>query len=349
MGLEALNKVVKIKRSREPASPPSEQKPFLEILTEIGEARKNGLPVLADYQIDWNLVVMGVTSGYLKYIEPTIRVLAESMKPHNLGILLLVEKKNLQTQGLPENVRVVVVKYTANWLRDHYFPTERGLIENPGKKLSPGLTPFIKDNVAGLQVESYWGISFLRGGDVMVGEKVIFIGGITWNYLVSNLGIEKAKEFLKAFFGKEKVIVVPWELIHEEDVPIPCIDLDSYLTVLEEKTVLVGEEINPQICPNTFRFLEATAKLLKESGFNICRVPFRGREQQTYNNSLIHGPKKLAFIPQYGEKDGLYSQAAEVYRQAGYTPIGIPFLTSFSRSNFGQIRCLTLPLPSLKF
>jgi len=345
MELEALNRVIKIKGPREPASPPSEQKSFLEILMEIGEARKNGLPVLADYQINWNLVAIGVTPKHLEKLELTIRALAESMKPYDLGILLLVAEKNRQTQGLPENVRVVVAgNSTANWLKDHYFPTARGLIEQLGRKLSPKLKSFMVMPESA-SIESYWGISFLKGGDVMVGESVIFIGGITWNYLVSNLGIEKAKEFLKVFFGKEKVIVVPWELIHEEDVPIPCIDLDSYLTVLGEKTVLVGEEVNPQKCPKTFSLLEVTARMLEENGFNVFRLPFVGRRQQTYNNALIHGPKKLAFIPQYGEKDEPYSRAAEVYQQAGYTPIGIPFLTSFSRSNFGQLRCLTFPLP----
>jgi len=325
----------------------SEPKNFPEVLEKVEEERrKNGPPVLADYQIDWNLVAIGVTPGYLKKLEPTIRTLAESMKPYDLEILLLVENETWQTLCLPKNVRVVVAgNYTANWLRDHFFPTTDGLIGQPGRRLSPELTPLILDCLPSLQQESYRGISFLRGGDVMVSENEVFIGGITWNYLVSNLGIEKAKEFLKAFFGKEEVIVVPWELIPEEDAPIPCIDLDSYLTVLKEKTVLVGEEVNPQKCLRTFKFLEATAEILRENGFNVLRLPFNGRCQQTYNNVLIHGPKKLAFIPQYGEKDDLYPQAAAVYQQSGYIPLPIPFLTSFSRSNFGQIRCLTLPLP----
>jgi len=329
----------------------SEPKNFPEVLEKIEEERrKNGPPVLADYQIDWKRVTIGVTSEHLKKLEPTIRVLAESMKPYDLEILLLVAEESRQIQSLPQNIELVVAgNYTANWLRDHYFPIERGLIEKPGRRLSSELTPLITSNLAGYQVESCLGISFLRGGDVMVSENKVFIGGITWNYLVSNLGIEKAKEFLKAFFGKEEVIVVPWELIHEEDVPIPCIDLDSYLTVLEEKTVLIGKEVNPQECPHTFKFLEATAEILSENGFSVLRLPFVAREQRTYNNALIHGPKKLAFIPQYGEKDELYSQATEVYQQAGYTPFPIPFLASFSRSKFGQIRCLTLPLPSLKF
>jgi hypothetical protein len=344
MVLEVLERI--IKRPRESTSPPSEQKSLSEILEEIGEARKNGSPVLADYQIDWKRVAIGVTSEHLKKLEPTIRELAKTMQFYNLGILILVEKESLHTKILPENVRVSATgDYTTNWLRDYYFPIERGLIEKPGRRLSSELTPFITSNVVGLQVERYCGISFLRGGDAMVGENVIFIGGITWNYLVSNLGIEKAKGFLNAFFGKEKVIVVPWELIHEEDVPIPCTDLDSYLTVLGEKTVIVGQEVNSQNCPNTFKFLEDTAEMLRENGFRVLRLPFVGREQRTYNNSLIHGPKKLAFIPKYGEKDELYFRAAEVYQQVGYTPIGIPFLTSFSRSNFGQIRCLSLPLP----
>ena len=108
---------------------------------------------------------------------------------------------------------------------------------------------------------------------------------------------------------------------------------------------MVGEEISPPSCPKTFHFLEATAKMLKKNGFGAFRLPFDGRNQRTYNNVLIHGPKKLAFIPQYGEKDERYPQAAGIYQQVGYTPIPIPFLLSFSRSNFGQIRCLTLPLP----
>jgi len=344
---EVLERIIKTKRSREPASPPSEQKPFLEILTEIGEARKNGPPVLADYQINWNLVAIGVTPKHLEKLEPTIRALAESMKPHNLGILLLVARESWQTQGLPENVRVIVSgSFTANWLRDCYFPTAKGLIEKPGRRLSPKLTPFILNQSPDLQIESYWGISFLRGGDVMTGENDVFVGGMTWSYLLDELGAEKAKESLRVFFRKENVVAVPWDLIYEEDIPIPCGDLDSYLTVLGEKIVLVGKEINLQICPNTFWFLETTARMLEENGFRVLRVPFVGRRQQTYNNVLIHGPKGLVFVPQYGEKDRLYSQAAAVYKQAGYTPIPIPFLISFSRSNFGQLRCLTFPLPS---
>ena len=253
---------------------------------------------MADYQINWKRVAIGLTPEHLKKLDPSIRALAESMKPYDLEILLLVENESRQTQGLPENVRVAVAgNFTANWLRDRYFPTERGLREKRGKRISSKLTPFITSNGADFQVESYWGISFLRGGDVMVVGKEIFIGGITWNYLVEKLGIEDAGEFLKAFFGKEKVSVVPWELIHEEDVPIPCIDLDSYLIVLGEKTVLIGEEVNSRRCPNTFNLLEATARMFKENGFNVLRLPFVGREQQTYNNALIHGPKKLAFIP----------------------------------------------------
>jgi len=343
MVLETLERLFLGRQTQSP-----EQKPLSEILKEIGEARKNGPPVLADYQIDWNLVAIGVTSGHLEKLEPTIRALAEAMEPHNLGILLLVARESWQTRGLPENVKVVVSgELTANWLRDRYFPTAEGLIEKPGRKLPPNLTPLILEYAPNLKIESYQIISFLRGGDVVAGANEVFVGGITWNYLVDILGIEGAKEFLKAFFGRENVTVVPWEFISEEDIPIPCLDLDGFFTVLDEKKVLVGEEVDLQRCPNTFRILEATAGMLEENGFTVFRLPFAGKRGQTYNNALICGPKKLAFVPQYGEEDGFYPQAAEVYQQVDYTPIPIPFLSSFSRSNFGQIHCLTLPLPKV--
>jgi len=324
----------------------SEKQAFFKVLVEIGEARKKRSPVLADYQIDWNLVAIGITSKHLKKLKPAIRGLAKSMRSYGLKTLLLVEREG-QVQDLPENIEVVVSgRVTANWLRDHYFPTAEGLIEQPGRRLSSKLTPFILKRASNLRLESYRKISFLRGGDVVVGGNEVFVGGITWNCLVDKLGIEKSEKFLKAFLGRKKVIVIPWGLIHEEDIPISFVDLDSCLTVLGEKIILVGNEVNRRKNPQAYNYLQKTAEVLMKNGFDVRRLPFDSKGQKTYNNSLIHGFKKIAFVPQYGERDELYSQAAEIYRQAGYTPISIPFSSSFSRSNFGQLRCLTLPLPS---
>lgn len=317
-------------------------------LPEIAtERRKNGAKILADYEINWTQVVIGVSPGHLKKLEPTIRGLAEATQPHSLGILLLVaSQKDIKKNDFPKNVEAISVgNAVSNWLRDKFFPTASGLVELPGPKYNGELTEYILQRYSQIALEIYPGASFLRGGDIMVAGDYVLVGGITWNCLLNNLkNIGVAEEFLGNFFGKE-ARVVPWQNIQEEDIPIPCLDLDSFLTIVNEKQILVGEEVNPSRCPRTSQFLESVAESLRETGFQVSRLPFDGERQRTYNNCLIHGPKKLVFVPQYGERDELYPQAAEVYKSLGFQCFPIPFLASFSRRNFGQIRCLTLPLP----
>lgn len=118
-------------------------------------------------------------------------------------------------------------------MRDKFFPTTSGLIELPGPRYDGELTEYILQRYRSIMLEVYRGASFLRGGDVMVGKGHVFLGGSTWNYLLERMELNEARSFLRDFFGKEP-LVLPGELIPLEDIPVPCLDLDSYLTILGE-------------------------------------------------------------------------------------------------------------------
>lgn len=312
----------------------------------IAERRRAGERIVSEYCLDWRKVAIGLPQKKLEKLQSSIQTLAEAMSDHSLGMILLVEKANHLTDKMAAEV-IEVGLCPPSWLRDCYFPTDRGLVElaNSRRDFWPNITEFLI-KAAKLKTEILPGFR-VRRGDFNVGEKHVFVGVNTWHHILDvTKDISKAKAFLQCFFNGRTPVILPGEFLDTEDIPDWMTDLDFYFTLVGDNQAMVAQAVCPSRTPKCDFLFEDVARKMESLGYRVARLPCDPKMNKTYNNCLIQGPKKLAFIPQYGEKDELWPMVEESFGKFGFASHPVPFLTSFVKDNFGALCCLTLPLPN---
>jgi len=313
---------------------------------EIAEIRRKRMPILAEYDLNWGKVAIGLSAKRLATLQNTIHSLAQEMSSHSLGVLLLVEKNNYLAKSLGAEV-IELGLSPPSWLRDCYFPSAKGLVELAASRRDfwPNVSEFLL-NRDGLRTEIIPSLP-IRRGDIIVGDGHVFVGGNTWSYFIGALGDpSKAKSFLEVFFNGRKPIILPGEKWDSKDIPDWLADLDFYFTLVGDKQAMVAQAVCPSKTPKCDFLFEDVAQKMASLGYEVARLPCDPRANRTYNNCLIQGPKKLAFVPQYGQKDELWPMVEESFRKFGFASHPVPFLASFVKDNFGALCCLTLPLPN---
>jgi agmatine deiminase len=110
--------------------------------------------------------------------------------------------------------------------------------------------------------------------------------------------------------------------------------IDMYAKLLSPTTVLVSRAVSTQ--SQNHALLERNAQKFASLGYKVVRATMANDDLSTYTNSLIVG--RTALIPIY--KTSRDAAALQVYRDAGYTAVGIDCRTIIKYG--GAIHCISM-------
>jgi hypothetical protein len=366
-------------------------------LLDFGD--KDGGKNLKDPQLDGNFNLLSDVEGKIKHLLmfassisfggfnlfelPRIKSLLKNL---DSDAKITIAYSSLSSPEIKEAIlrlkdaRIDLIRAPANlswWACDCFYVLEnRFLIKLWFEEV---YTKYTKEDVKVLDCP-YWkergfkifsdkelGLYSIFGGELIVGDKFIFIGpesvyyyrkqGITDNTLIKNF---------KKVAGQREII-----LINPYDSRIGIPELDLWFTYLGDERIILGdiERAEEFLCVRRlldkgFRYNNQYYALLKkrldsfkeffiQKGFDILRVPLLPTlykpkhiiSMHTYNNVLleIFKRKKRVYMPVYGDDYGtqeLDEKASGVWEDLGFKVRKIEGLERISFKE-GSLRCST--------
>ncbi|MCK5941150.1 MAG: hypothetical protein KAI24_04200 [Planctomycetes bacterium] len=254
------------------------------------------------------------------------------------------------------------------WARDRMLAV--GVSGSPADLLTPPEDRVDADYGGDLAVAKTWAQQnggrtaaaklWFEGGDIASNGTRLFVG---WCSVMQNVGDDEAP--VDAVVAFERLVALPTVVVGKPIAPHP--HLDMYLTVLDERTVLVGDPIKGadllrrivdqgeyDSLPDFDDWSEdsqravvslysAVATEVRRVGLRAVRVPILHGDRggiMTWNNALVERRAGVsrAYAPSYGVPV-LDEAAHAVYRAAGcqVAPIDVAAIAPHG----GTVRCLT--------
>lgn len=309
---------------------------------------------------------------------PAVRDLLRAV-PAEVQVRLAVENENqvaaarfwVQDLGLNDRIRYVVAGRTLTpWARDRMVPVQvpaGTLFLSPPEdhvdadRWGDVLAARALSEVSADTNHARVPLVFEGGNLLFTRERVLFTRSLlTANQVQDDIDEASILERMRAFFGRK-----PLPLGRSHDLPHD--HLDMFLTVVDDRTVLLGDpkEAEQFLIDVTMHGLDAgllpqhdrwtvqgqRAKIpaydsikdeLQRAGFRVLRVPIlHGAEAMlTWNNALLElrGKERRAYVPVHG-LPRLDARALRAFEAAGCRtfPIDVSRIAPLG----GTIRCLT--------
>ena len=264
-----------------------------------------------------------------------------------------------------------------SWARDFYTTFDRGGVPHvyrfPVAPLIPGEAT--TERVPGLlrrylpELEVVHGRDALVGGDHLLTATRILVGDATFSKLVGSDPDARAAlaARIETVFGRKPLIV-------GDGQSVPYFHIDMFLTVLDDRRVLLGDPalaLNlvgeawtkdaPLVVPHLGPFprrrqmlllgvYERIRRQLVREGFEVHRIPIAHGEPKpegrgpgnvlTWNNAVLEtrGSRRIAYIPRLGMPQ-LDEVAKRTYEELGFEVK--PVRCALPLSEGGAVHCLT--------
>lgn len=235
------------------------------------------------------------------------------------------------------------------------------LLTPPEEQVEPGYEGDLAVATSLSTARGVRSLTWFEGGDLAYGGSFTFVG---WGSVLANVDDDESVDVGIAAF--ERLTGTPTVVVGRPVAPHR--HLDMYLTVLDERTVLLGDPVvgrellagldrEPGVagalpehdawtdeCQLAFvSQYTVLARQLRQHGLRVLRVPIVHGERGsvlTWNNALVEcrDEGRRAYVPVYGVP-ALDEMALQVYRDAGIAvfPIDVAELAPLG----GTVRCVT--------